>query len=415
MKIAVCVAVLLCAAGSVFAQSQLATVSGTITDPSGSAVPGAKVHLVNTETGESWHAETEAAGTYFIPLVKPGTYTLTVDANGFKKSTREGVHLETGDEAGIDMRLDLGSVNETVSVTAEAPLLKSETSAVAAVVENRTIVNMPLIDRRAAQLAKLNGFVVQGAGSATDFSIAGGRSDNAMWIIDGGNAQNVTLGNPQLEFDPPVEALQEFNVSISNYAAELGRTGGGVIQMTTKSGTNQFHGSLYEYFRNDDLDARSFFAASKPILRYNLFGASLGGPIRKDKTHFFFNYEGRRQTSASAVLVNLPTPQETRGDFSDLSTPIRDATTPGRPVVAHNVIPTPKLDPLGLKLAAFYPAPNVAGRPSGSSNYAANQVSINPSNTYVARIDQVFGDKDRAYGRALINTGSGNKLPYFPT
>ena len=246
----------------------------------------------------------------------------------------------------VDVRLEVGSQTERIVVEAAAPQLQTQSSSVGAVVDNRTIINMPLIDRRAAQLARLNGFVVQN-GNGSNFTMAGGRGDNSMWLIDGANAQNVLLGVQTLSFDPPIEALQEFNVSISNYAAELGRTGGGVVQMTTKSGTNEFHGSAYEYLRNDALDARTFFSETKPKLRYNLFGASLGGPIRKDRTHFFFSYEGRRQIDENARLQNVPTPAEVRGDFSASSRIIRDPAAAGRPPFPGNIIPTSRLDPIG--------------------------------------------------------------------
>jgi hypothetical protein len=142
--------------------------------------------------------------------------------------------------------------------------------------------------------------------SGATFAIAGGRGNNANCMIDGGTAQNLNLGVATLVFDPPVESVQEFSVAISNYAAELGRTGGGIVQMTTKSGTNDLHGSAYEYFRNEVLNTRTFFAKSKPPLRYNLFGASLGGPIKKNKTQYFFNYEGRRQDDREHADIKRP-------------------------------------------------------------------------------------------------------------
>ena len=165
------------------------------------------------------------------------------------------------------IRLEVGALTESVTVEASIPLLKTETSAVGAVVDNRTIASMGLAGRRASQLAGLTGFVVVAAG-ASNFAMAGGRGNNAAWLIDGGTVQNVSLGVANLVIDLPIESLQEFNVSVSNYAAELGRTGGGVVQMTTRSGTNQFHGSAYEFLRNDKLDARNFFAAEHPTLRY---------------------------------------------------------------------------------------------------------------------------------------------------
>lgn len=314
----------------VLAQSQLATLTGTVTDPSGATAPNAQVRAVDVDTGEHYTAVANLSGNYTIPLIKPGRYEVICELAGFKQHKESGLTLETGQQARLDIRLEIGAVTESTTVEAAAPLLNVDSSSVGAVVENRTIISMPLIDRRAAQLVKLNGFVVQ-QGTGANFAIAGGKGNNQAWLIDGGNVQNVTLGEPTLTFDPPVEALQEFNVAISNYAAELGRTGGGVIQMTTKSGTNQFHGSAYEYFRNDKLDARNFFAASKPPYRYNLFGASLGGPIRKDKTHFFFNYEGLRRINNGTVIEGVPTAAETHGDFSQNPTVVRDPAAANRP------------------------------------------------------------------------------------
>lgn len=260
-----CFAVVL-ACVSANGQSQFATLAGTIRDPSGAVLPGVQIKLTNSDTGEMWNAQTAGEGGYALLLIKPGArYQLDLEKPGFKSYRRTELVMETGGQHRIDIPLELGAQTERIVVEAAAPQLQTETSVVGAVVDNRTIVNMPLINRRAAQLARLTGFVVQN-GNGSNFTMAGGRGDNANWTIDGANAQNVLLGVQTLNFDPPVESLQEFNVSVSNYSAELGRTGGGVVQMTTKSGTNEFHGSAYEYFRNDALDARSFFAATMPKL-----------------------------------------------------------------------------------------------------------------------------------------------------
>ena len=202
-------------------------------------------------------------------------------------------------------------------------------------------------------------------------------------------------------------------MAISNYAAELGRTGGGVIQMTTKSGTNQFHGSAYEFFRNDALNTRTFFASAKPVLRYNLFGASLGGPIQRNKTQFFFNYEGKRQTSATTQILNVPTVAETAGDFSADSYKIVDPAN--KAPFANNVIPVNRLDPVGARLAAFYPAPNVPGASSGKANFRSNLPSQNVANDYVARIDHVFNDNNRIFGRLLAEPSQTVTATIFPT
>lgn len=396
------------------AQSQLATLSGTVVDTSAAVIPTAGIKLVNIETGEAWNAATNEHGAFTVPLVKPGRYRIEVDKTGFKPYAQTGVVLETGGQHRVDVRLEVGSQSERITVEASASQLQTESATVGAVVENRTIVNMPLINRRAAQLARLTGFVVQ-VGTGSNFAMGGGRGNNTNWRIDGSNVQNVLVGDQGLNFDPPIESLQEFSVSISNYSAELGRTGGGVVQMTTKSGTNQFHGSAYEYLRNDALDARTFFAATKTPLRYNLFGSSFSGPIRKDRTHFFFNYEGRRTKSGSTFIHNVPTAAEKTGDFSAGTIVIRDPEGANRPPFPGNRIPASRLDPIGARLAAAYPDPNVAGATTGNANFRANGQNNDPPNNYVTRVDHAFSDKDRVYGRFLASHGGQTDSPVWGT
>lgn len=412
-KLFAIIVALLSAAHACFAQGQYATISGMAKDSSGGVVSDLAVHATNVSTGERRSARTNSDGNYVLPLMKPGTYRLEAEKTGFKRHQATGIELETGTPVRIDIVLEVGAVADSVTVEATAPLLQSDTSSVASVVDNRTIANMPLIDRRAAQLTRLSGFVVSN-GTAGQFSIAGGRGNNAMWMMDGGNAQNIGLGTQTLNVDPPVEALQEFNVAVSNFAAELGRTGGGVIQMTTKSGTNQFHGSAYEYLRNNALDARSFFSTAKTVRRYNLFGATLGGPIFKNKTLFFYSYEGKRSNEQSPLFQNIPTQEEIKGDFSQNRTVIRDPAAAGRPPFPGNIIPASRFDPVGAKLAAFYPIPNVAGRASGSNNFYAVQNLRTPNNTHIVRVDQNFSEKDRMYGRLLANSNSNTVDPIYP-
>jgi hypothetical protein len=403
-------ALTLLAGFSAFAQ-QSATLTGTVHDATAGVVQAADVKLVNTKTGETFAGITTANGLYTIPLIKPGEYELTAEAQGFKQYRQTGIGLETGSSARIDVALELGAVAESVTVEASTPLLNTDSSSNGAVVRNSTIANMPLIDRRAAQLARLNGFVVQN-GNGSNFAMAGGRGNNAMWTIDGGNVQNILLGVATLSYDPPVEALEEFNVEISNYKAELGRSGGGYVQMTTKSGTNQVHGSLYEFLRNDRLDARNFFAASKPVLRYNQYGASVGGPIRKDRTFFFANYEGLQIRRQQTILASVPTLAETRGDFSSLATVVRDPVT-GTPFPG-NVIPSNRLDPVGADIASLYPAPNVDGARSRNNNFRANQPIKTTTHVAVARLDHNFSQNDRIYGRFLVNETDTFNAPVFP-
>lgn len=390
---------------------QTATLTGTVRDATSAVIETASVRLVNLATGESFAGITTSAGLFTIPLIKPGTYELAAEAAGFKQTKQTGIRLETGANVRLDVVLELGALSESVTVEAAAPLLNTDNSSVGSVVRNSTIANMPLIDRRAAQLARLNGFVVQN-GNGSNFAIAGGRGNNAMWTIDGGNAQNILLGVATLVYDPPVESLEEFNVEISNYKAELGRSGGGYVQMTTKSGTNELHGSVYEFLRNDRLDARNFFSSSKPVLRYNQFGASVGGPISKDRTFFFANYEGLRIRRQSTIIASVPTVAERSGDFSSLTNVVRDPQT-GAPFPG-NIIPTTQQDPVGAAIASLYPNPNVDGARSRNNNFRANQPIRTNTEVAVARLDHNFSLNDRIYGRFLVNETDTFNAPVFP-
>lgn len=393
--------------------AQNSEVAGRVLDTSKGAISGAQVTLIRTSTGDRREAVSSAEGYYTFPLLVPGVYEVNVTKDGFEKQSRTGISVETGQVSTVDIELPVGSLSQVVDVPADVPLLQTETAAVSGVVQNQTIKDMPLLDRRSAQLQGLSGFVVpNGSGASATFAIAGGRGNNANYLIDGGTAQNLTLGVPTLEYDPPVESMQEFNLSISNYAAELGRTGGGIIQMTTKSGTNDFHGSAYEFVRNDDLQARTFFSKNIPELRYNLFGASVGGPIIKNKTQFFFNYEGRRQIANTNELLNVPTLAEDQGNFSADSYVVKNPTN--GTAFPKNIIPTSLLDPVGSKLALFYPAPNVAGAASGKGNFDANDPATTTVNDYVARVDHTFNDSNRMFVRFLGEPETVATASIFP-
>ena len=397
---------------------QTSQVSGQIRDTSDAAVAGATITLNRTETGDHRALVSTSEGYYSFPLLLPGHYDLKVEKEGFETQNQTGIVVETGAISTVNVTLKVGSATQTVDVDATVPLLQTESSAVAHVVENASISNLPLIDRRSAQLQRLNGFVVQrGAGAGASFAVAGGRGDNADYQIDGGTAQNLLLGVPILIFDPPVESVQEFNVAQSTYSAELGRSGGGIVQMSTKSGTNSFHGSAYEYLRNDVLQAVPDFAVKNPILRYNLFGASLGGPIKKDKTQFFFNYEGLRQKVGTPQSLVIPTAQELTGNFNGIIDPltgqqvvIKDPKT-GTPFL-NNQIPTGSLDPVGLQLAAFYPHVNGT---TPTVQYAANVPLTTVRDAYVGRVDHVFGANDRIFGRLLVQKQHDSQNSVFAT
>jgi outer membrane receptor protein involved in Fe transport len=400
-------------------RAQNGQVSGQIADSSQAVVPNAKITLTRMESSEQRVNTSGSQGYYSFPLLLPGHYSLLIEKEGFESQTISGIEVLTASVSTVDATLKVGLATQTVNVDASVPLLQTETAAVAHVVENKSITNLPLVDRRSAQLQRLNGFVVQtNSGGSASFAIAGGRSNNADYTIDGGTAQNLLIGVPTLAFDPPVESVQEFNVAISNYSAELGRSGGAVVQMTTKSGTNSFHGSAYEYFRNTGLQTQPEFATSTPTLHYNLFGASLGGPIKKNKTQFFFNYEGRRQVVATPESLTVPNAQELSGNFNG----IIDPKTGTQVVVtnpltgqafANNQIPAASLDPVGTELAALYPHLDTGTRPTGQ--FVVNDPAATVVDAYVARIDHVIGDRDRIFGRLLAQPDHTVQASVFPT
>jgi len=383
-------------------QSRLA---GLVTDDSGAVVVGARVTARNVQTGVTTTATTGEAGNYLFPALLPGGYEVSVEKAGFKRAVQAGLTLETGITRTVDLRLSVGAVSETVEVKAQAALLESETSSVGQLIERTTVLNMPLESRRTAGLVRLLGAVTftseTGGEQVPMFSMAGGRSQNQMWQLDGAVVQNMSLGVAQLQLNPPAESLQEFKAEMSNFSAEFGRAGGGLILMTTRSGTNQYHGAAYEFLRNQVLDTRTFFAPRKAPLRYNIFGGSFGGPIRKDRTFFFANYEGaRRRDGVTISGLIMPHAPERTGDFSNrrdvaVLDPVSAQPFPG------NVIPPSRIDPIARQLAALYPAANVASdiTRAPSANYTVNLSDKLTQDSLTTRVDHALGNNDRVFGR----------------
>jgi outer membrane receptor protein involved in Fe transport len=406
------------------AQNQ-SRITGTVTDTTGAAVVGAQVTARNVETGIVTAATSNESGVYSIPFLNPGPYEITTELQGFKKFLRPGIVLETGTTTTVDIRLELGALTETVTVDATAPMLESESSSVGQLIENTSIKNLPIQSRRSAGLVRLMGNVTftseDGGEAVPKFSMAGGRSQNQMWHLDGGVTQNMALGVAQLSLNPPNESLQEFKAISNNYSAEFGRTGGGLILMTTRSGTNEYHGAVYEWLRNDALNARTFFAPEKAPLRYNIFGGSVGGPVIKNKTFFFFNYEGGRRRTGVTVTRTVPHPAEIMGDFSArtdirvLDPATRDGSTPAQPF-PDNQIPANRIDPAGRALASLYPAPNLPSDPrrAPANNFRANTVDKLSQDYYTARVDHILSSKDRLFGRFAHVTAPEQIGAVFP-
>lgn len=419
------------------AQSPQATVTGNVTDPQGASIVGAQVVAVNMETGVETAVASNQSGIYSLQFLPIGKYTIKVSHPGFRGYTREGIVLTTQQRLQFDINLQLGATSESVTVSANASVLETRTAEVSQLMESKTVENIPLGDRRAMNMITLTGaavFVNYDSGSKPNFSLAGGRPQSQMFWIDGGTGQNMRLGQGQVDIDPPVETVQEMKVLSNGYSAEYGGSAGGVIIATTKSGTNRFKGSLFEYLRNDKLDAANFFAPTsgtkkeKAPLRYNVFGGTIGGPVQHDKTFFFFAYEGSRRHDGTDRTMTVPTELQKLGDFSrtfnqkgeviQIFDPATTTLQGGKYVRTQfpgNVIPKSRLDPVSLNLLPFYPVANRAPDTiAGANNFRANYVQMLTRNNYTAKIDHNLGSKDKLSGRYLYNSDDNVNTSVFP-
>jgi len=300
--------VLLLAACPILAQvTGVATIQGVVTDNSGAVVVGAKVSVTNPATGVALKTATNEDGLYRMSGFNPGRYNVEVEGSGFAPTRVTEVRLEVGQTLRLDVTLKPGSVTETVEVTAQATLLNSETTDVGQVIDGKRIVEMPLNGRNYLQLAQLTAGVLPAGNSRTSdeggFLAFGQHTYQNNVLLDGADNSSRASGGP-LGFEaqavkPPVDALSEFKVLTNNTSAEFGYSTGAKVLVTTKGGTNQFHGSLYEFLRNDAFDATNFFAnrsgAKKPVFKQNQFGGTVGGPILKNRAFFFFSYQGTRR------------------------------------------------------------------------------------------------------------------------
>ena len=390
------IAGLLMNALGVVANAQLtAQISGIVRDSSGAVVSNAVVSMANEATGIGREAKTNDVGIYTIPLLQPGTYRINVQADGFRAVSRSGIVLKVAQTATLDFDLEVGGVSESITVTDSAPLLDSGSNAIGAVVDPEKVEDLPMLGRNSNALVTL----VPGVRATRQttlnavleshyqfFSINGSRPNQSQFMLDGGNNTNLTFNGP--EYSPQVEEVQQFRIQTSNFSAEYANSGGGVINVVSKSGTNQFHGSLFDYFRNNVLSANDFFSNSvgrpRPVLRYNQFGGTIGGPVIRNRTFFFFSYEGLRQQSPTVVTTSVPTDLQRAGDFSgtfssagqlvviyDPLTTIPNPNNPStyiRSAFTGNRIPQNRIDPVAKNIQSYFPAPNSAGNPGTNLN-----------------------------------------------
>jgi hypothetical protein len=390
---------------------QSTSILGRVTDPSGAVLTGAKVTAVHERTGASSSTETNAEGYYVVPSLPIGSYSVSVQLAGFTTEKRTGLVLQVGQSARIDFELKIGEVTTSIDVQASTPIIQSETSSVGAVVETRQILGVPLNGRSLfALLALAPGIQTTG----TNTSIGGApRNQNNNFTVDGTTNNDVISGRLEGAF-PSLDTVAEFEVINGNAPAENGR-GGAQIKVVTKSGTNEFHGSLYEYNRNREFAARNFFALTKPPFNRNEFGGSLGGPILlpryngRNRTFFFFSYEGLRERSPRINTMAVPTERQRAGDFSGLPA-INDPMAGGTPF-PNNRIPQNRLSPVARELAEFYPLPNLPGTGAAGTGFNfITSLSNKPTiNNWSLRIDHTVTGRDRIFGRYFSFTNG----PYF--
>jgi carboxypeptidase family protein len=405
------------------AQQETATITGEVRDANGSVVSKATITVTNVETNVSIKSETNDQGLYTVPSLKPGSYSITVEKAGFKKSVRSGVTLQVNQVARLDVNMQVGELTTAVEIVEAATLLESETSSRGSVIDQKKIVDLPLNGRDYNQLALLSPGVLPGTPrlASVNFkgvlNVNGNRTFNNVFLLDG--VDNISYSNSfrgenvQL-VQPSIEALQEFKIQTNAYSAEFGRSSGAVVNATIKSGTNNIHGSLYEFLRNDHLDANNFFSnalgAPKPVRKRNQYGAAVGGPIVKNRTFWFADYEGLREREGVPRTRQVPTAAEKAGLFS---TAVVDPFAPGRPQFSKNaagqwVIPQNRWDPVGAAIVKLIPDPNVPG----TTIYASTPVTSTRQDQFDVRADHQFATNITFFGRySFVDTNTFRPAP----
>jgi hypothetical protein len=399
------------AIGTAIAQQTTGDILGTVTDSSGAIVPKAAITVENVATHEIRKAVTSDGGDYVVNLLNPGTYNVSAAAPGFQRFIVSSVILAAGDRTRVNAQMAVGQATETITVQAQGSALKTDSSVLSTTVSEQSVHDLPLNGRNYVQLVQL----VPGANEGPPDSAVGGthfddRRQSASVsmngqselfnneMMDGADNNERLIGS--LAVRPSVEAVAELSVQSNTYTAESGRTGGAIINVITKSGTDQFHGTVFEYFRNDILDANTFNFGKilpKAEVRLNQYGASLGGPIKKDKTFFFGDYEGYRSIAGTNPSVNLvPTLYEEKhpGDFSD---------------IGGAVLTAAQIDPVGLDYFSMYPAPN-----QGTNQFVAAYNKVQYSTDIDARVDHSFNASNTMYSRFAYNKVYANSPGALP-
>ncbi len=422
-------AICLWIAATLAAQEYRGTVTGVVTDVSQAVIPNVEVHLTNTATNVSFRTTSTTTGAYSFRLLEPGIYKLRAEAAGFKPLAVEAISVGTTQSVGLNLQLQVGDISQTVEVTAQAPLLNTQSGDSGQTIDKSRIEDLPMLGRSPFALARISpGVITVGmlnetkpydVGGQSFVSIGGGRRYNTEFAINGvPNILPVGYFSGRVAYTPPADATEEFRVITNAFDAQYGHTGGGVITVTTKSGTNQFHGSLYEFLQNDKFNATNFFVNSaggtKPPRRYNQFGGSIGGPLvipkvfnGKDRMFFFFSYEGIRNAAPGASYATVPTGEMRSGDLSALAsrkTTLYDPATAAKDAsgnwmrlpFAGNRISADRISPIARNILAAVPPPNLPGADL-ENNYFSSSGSSDIYNNFLGRLDYNISQKQRLF------------------
>ncbi|PYT34871.1 MAG: hypothetical protein DMG58_03685 [Acidobacteria bacterium] len=393
-----------------FGQAGRAELFGTVEDPSGLAISGAAVEALRVQTGASVKSSTNDLGAFHFFALVPGEYRVTATKSGFRTLRRSGIQLRVADRIALDLELQVGDLSQSVEVAAAAPLLQTTTGAENFIVGENRIATLPLDGRNFVPLVALAPGVALPPGSTAQPSllprINGSRPRTNEYIYDGISVLQPEPG--QVAYFPIIDAIQEFRVDINSYSAEYGRSNGGVIQVSSKSGSNDFHGTLFEFFRNEQLNARNLFALPGPTppFKRNQYGLVFGGPIQQNKAFFFVDWQGTRLRIGNTKTSTVPTGIQRAGIFStaiyDPATTYRDAQGNfTRDPFPNNTIPIGRFDSAAVALVGRYPLPNVFvnGKAAAANNYRRLAVDTDDQNQFDTRLDRYFGARHRVFGR----------------
>ncbi len=417
---------LLLAQGALGQQADTAVVVGSVSDATGAVIPGVELRFTHQATGSAYDAQTDAGGFYRTPPLRIGAYRMEAESPGFKRIHQSGVVLNAGDTRQIDLVLEVGEVTETIEVVAQAPLLQTQEGATGTVMENQQILELPLNGRDYLQLARISAGVTPPARSEVanrqGVSVGGSQATQVNFIIDGIDNNNQSIasqGNQKEAIKPQIDAVQEFKILTNAYSAEFGRSMGGVVTMTTKSGTNEIHGSAFQFMRNEGMDAKNFFVphdADKPPFKRNQYGFSLGGPLARNRSFLFGDMEYTDIRESTTRVNTIPNKLERAGDFSGQSGIIRDpltthAETLARDPFPNNMVPDSRVDSVSRVARDWWPEPTNSGS-------TRNHVWVPPRNQdlnrWDLRYDQSLDDQNNFYFRISGQQTTNGRVPVLP-